>query len=452
MRLFVLVFLVFSINFSSFGQSEEINNPEIIRLNSLLRKHTRNTDSLNFYANQLLKYSKENNLKFWEYSAYVALGNSERNSINLQQSNYYYHIALNIAKSISDEKAQYMVINNIALNHRRLRRNDSAYYYFKKLNTYHSSQLEVLPASMAKMNIGLTFLQYQELDSAEYYLNKSYKGFEEINNIRYVAQNLNLLADLQFLKGDNPKAIELATSSLKLANENNLEFLLPSNYSLLSRIYNKIGDVEKTQQYADLALSTRPKQMDFSESRIDDLNEGIRINKAKAYESRLNEMEDSNRFNKSTLIIAAILILILVLVVFSFFKRNKTMKAEFKDIQLKLTSINDSKLPIEKSNHIIQLKSKASLHTKNILYIKADGHYVEYYIEDRKNPEVDRNTMIDVLKQLPTQSFVRIHKSYIVNISRIKIINSNKVMLDNGEWINLSRVYKQSLKDTLNKE
>lgn len=452
MRLFVLVFLVFSINFSSFGQSEEINNPEIIRLNSLLRKHTRNTDSLNFYANQLLKYSKENNLKFWEYSAYVALGNSERNSINLQQSNHYYHIALNIAKSISDEKAQYMVINNIALNHRRLRRNDSAYYYFKKLNAYHTDQLEILPASMAKMNIGLTFLQYQELDSAEYYLNKSYKGFEEINNIRYVAQNLNLLAELQFLKGDNPKAIELATSSLKLANENNLEFLLPSNYSLLSRIYNKMGDVEKMQEYADLAVSTRPKQMDFSESRIDDLNEGIRINKAKAYESRINEMEDSNRFSKSTLIIAAILILILVLVVFSFFKRNKTMKAEFKDIQLKLTSINDSKLPIEKSNHIIQLKSKASIHTKNILYIKADGHYVEYYIEDRKNPEVDRNTMIDVLKQLPTQSFVRIHKSYIVNISRIKIINSNKVMLDNGEWINLSRVYKQSLKDTLNKE
>ncbi len=452
-RLFVLGFLVFSINFSSFGQSEEINNPEIIRLNALLRKHTRNTDSLNFYANQLLTYSKENNLKFWEYSAYVALGNSERISSNLQQSNTYYHIALNIAKSISDTKSQYMVMNNIALNHKRLKRNDSAYYYFKKLNAYHTDQLEILPASMAKMNIGLTFLQYQELDSAEYYLNKSHKGFEAVNNMRYVAQNLNLLGELQFLKGANPKAIELATASLKLANENHLEFLLPSNYSLLSRIYNKMGDVEKMQHYADLAVSARPKQMDFSESRIDDLNEGIRINKAKAYESRFNEMEDSNRFNKSTLVIAAILILMLVLVVFSFFKRHKTINDEFKDIQLKLNTINNSKLPIEENHdHIVQLKSKASIHTKNILYIKSDGHYVEYYMEDRKNPEVDRNTMIDVLKQLPTQSFVRIHKSYIVNINRIKIINSNKVMLDNGEWINLSRVYKQSLKDILNKE
>jgi DNA-binding LytR/AlgR family response regulator len=101
---------------------------------------------------------------------------------------------------------------------------------------------------------------------------------------------------------------------------------------------------------------------------------------------------------------------------------------------------------------IIYLKSKATINTSKILYIKSDGHYVEYYLDDRKKPEIDRNTMIEVEKNLPTQSFLRIHKSYIVNINRVKIINSSKVMLDTGEWINLSRVYKQSLKDILNKE
>jgi tetratricopeptide (TPR) repeat protein len=452
-KLIISGLLVFYSNFLCFGQSEILNNPEVIRLNNLLRKHARDTDSLTFYANELLKYSKQNNLKFWEYSAYVAFGNSARNSGNFKESNDFYHTALDIAKSISDEKAQYMVMNNIALNHRRLSRNDSAYYYFKKLETYHTNQLEVLPASMAKMNIGLTFLQYQELDSAEYYLNESYKGFIEVNDNSHIAQNLNLLGEVIFQKGYNNKALEYADSSLKLANENNLKHLLPTNYSLLSRVYSKMGDVKRAKEYSTLATSNRPKQKDFSESRIGNLNEGIRIQKAKDYESQLNAIEDSKYFYKSNSIIAAILILILFLVVHIFFKRHKAITNEFKDFQLKLIANKGSDLGDDlEDKKIIYLKSKATINTSKILYIKSDGHYVEYYLDDRKKPEIDRNTMIDVEKNLPTQSFLRIHKSYIVNINRVKIINSSKVMLDTGEWINLSRVYKQSLKDILNKE
>ncbi|HLT54225.1 MAG TPA: hypothetical protein VKZ97_10050 [Flavobacteriaceae bacterium] len=152
--LIILGVLVFSFHVPCFGQSEILNDQEVIRINTLLKKHSRNADSINFYANEMLKYSKQNNLKFWEYSAYVALGNSERIKNNTKQSNNFYHTALSIAKTIQDEKAQHMVMNNIALNHKRLRRNDSAFYYFKKLNAYHTKQLEVLPASMAKQNIG----------------------------------------------------------------------------------------------------------------------------------------------------------------------------------------------------------------------------------------------------------------------------------------------------------
>ncbi|MCB0743364.1 MAG: LytTR family transcriptional regulator DNA-binding domain-containing protein [Ignavibacteriae bacterium] len=452
-RFLILGFLVFILNFSGYAQPQSPNDQEVNRLNTLLRKHARNTDSLTFYANELLKYSKQNNIKFWEHSAYIELGNSERISGNIKASNDYYHSALRIATSIPNVKAQYRVMNNIALNHKRLKRNDSAYYYFKKLNDYHTGQLEILPASMAKMNIGLTFLQYQELDSAEYYLNKSHKGFEEINNIRYVAQNLNLLGELQLQKGAYEKALEYADSSLKKASENNLEFLLPTNYFLLSRIYSNMGNDEKAKEYSDLAISARPKEMDFSESRIDYLNEGIRINKAKAYESHLIKVEESNQFFKSNLFIAVILILLLISIVYVFFKKHKVIKNEFKDIQLKLDATSNSK-PKDKleDEKVIHLKSKATINSAKILYVKSDGHYVEYYLDARKNPEVDRNTMIDVEKTLPTQSFVRIHKSYIVNINRIKIINSNKVMLDTGEWINLSRVYKQALKDILIKE
>jgi tetratricopeptide (TPR) repeat protein len=445
--------LILFIHILAFAQPEIINDPEINRLNNLLKIHARTSDSLTFYANELLKYAEKNHLEFWRYRAYVALGNSQRNSGNIFESNQNYHTALHIAKQLSDDQSLYRVMNNIALNHKRLNRNDSAYYYFKKLEIYYTKELEMLPANMAKMDIGLTFLQYQELDSATFYLNASYKGFKELDNVRYIAQNLNLLGELEFQKEEFNRAIKNTEASLKLAIDNKLDFLLPSNYILLSRIYSQTGDKEKAVIYSDLAREFKPKTMDFSQSRIAILNEDIKIEKAKAYESRLNEVEDAKHFFRSNLVLALLIIFLLTLVVYMLFKKHKNKENEVKDIQQKLEKIKESKKADKMDDvKVIHLKSKASFNSSNILYVKSDGHYVEYYLDTKSNPEVDRCTMIEVEKMLPAQSFIRIHKSYIVNINRIKIINSNKVMLDTGEWINLSRVYKDRLKNILHKD
>jgi hypothetical protein len=120
--------------------------------------------------------------------------------------------------------------------------------------------------------------------------------------------------------------------------------------------------------------------------------------------------------------------------------RNETLKELSDDLVKKLNT---------KSNPTILLKSKAILKIEDIQYIKSDGHYVEYFIDHKDKPEIDRNSLTAVLNILPNASFIRIHKSYIVNIYRIKIVNSTKVMLVNGVWINLSRTYKQQLKDVL---
>lgn len=135
-------------------------------------------------------------------------------------------------------------------------------------------------------------------------------------------------------------------------------------------------------------------------------------------------------------------------------KENTLLKLEFEVLQQELETLKQEKLnSIAKvENQLISLKSKAVLNSNEILYVKSDGHYVEYFTDNKTNPEIDRNSLNEVLKILPSSSFIRIHKSFIVNVYRIKIINSTKVMLDNGVWINLSRTYKQKLKDILHKE
>lgn len=133
---------------------------------------------------------------------------------------------------------------------------------------------------------------------------------------------------------------------------------------------------------------------------------------------------------------------------------KELLENKFELLQNELNNFKTEKLNNNATieNTLINLKSKAILNSIDVLYIKSDGHYVEYFTDKKNNPEIDRNSLNEVLKILPPSSFIRIHKSFIVNIYRIKIINSTKVMLDNGVWINLSRTYKQKLKDILHKE
>ena len=149
---------------------------------------------------------------------------------------------------------------------------------------------------------------------------------------------------------------------------------------------------------------------------------------------------------------SVLIILVLATLIIVIHQKNKRIKAEVAELQKRVDEHkdnpeNDTYLSAQK----VILKSKAVLNCQDIIYVKSDGHYVEYYLKDKNKPEVDRNTMAEVLNELPERAFIRIHRSYIVNIQSIKIINSKRVMLDNGEWINLSRTFKPDLYKALNK-
>ena len=47
----------------------------------------------------------------------------------------------------------------------------------------------------------------------------------------------------------------------------------------------------------------------------------------------------------------------------------------------------------------------------------------------------------DLLSKLPNSSFMRIHRSYVINISKIEILQRKKVIID-GEKIPIGESYK----------
>ena len=115
---------------------------------------------------------------------------------------------------------------------------------------------------------------------------------------------------------------------------------------------------------------------------------------------------------------------------------NKKLNQQVK--QLKTNAIHQKESMI-----MLRLKSKALIQVENIIYIKSDNKYLEFYTKIGR--EIDRNTLKHALEKLPPQQFVQCHKSYVVNLLEIRQIYANKIILNNGETLPLSRSYKAKM-------
>jgi two-component system, LytTR family, response regulator LytT len=80
-------------------------------------------------------------------------------------------------------------------------------------------------------------------------------------------------------------------------------------------------------------------------------------------------------------------------------------------------------------------------------YLHAEGKYVELYLTTGKKYLI-RNNFTEMMEQLKMDSLVQVHKSYIVNLQKIKAIKYDELLLDEVA-IPIGRSYKESLKERL---
>jgi DNA-binding LytR/AlgR family response regulator len=76
----------------------------------------------------------------------------------------------------------------------------------------------------------------------------------------------------------------------------------------------------------------------------------------------------------------------------------------------------------------------------DILYIEGLADYLRIFIQDRK-PVVARMTMKDMLEKLPSNDFIRVHRSYILPFSRIEAIRNNTIILAADIQIPIGKTY-----------
>lgn len=87
---------------------------------------------------------------------------------------------------------------------------------------------------------------------------------------------------------------------------------------------------------------------------------------------------------------------------------------------------------------------------KNILYIEGLKDYIKIYEENSPKPILSLMSMKSIEELLPASRFIRVHRSYIVQKDKIRIIDRGRIVFGKN-YIPVSDSYKQIFQDFLNK-
>jgi two-component system LytT family response regulator len=101
---------------------------------------------------------------------------------------------------------------------------------------------------------------------------------------------------------------------------------------------------------------------------------------------------------------------------------------------------DDSSIFIKSGPQTYQVK------VSDILYLEKDGNYITAHLKDRNI--LIRENMGDVFDLVPAADFIRVHKSYIVAIKHISMIEVHQLTINN-EKIPVGSTYRESLRTRL---
>ena len=86
----------------------------------------------------------------------------------------------------------------------------------------------------------------------------------------------------------------------------------------------------------------------------------------------------------------------------------------------------------------------------SIIYIEAMSEYLRIYCSDNDKPVIVLLSMKRIEEHLPSSTFMRIHRSYIINLNKILEVKKNHVVLEGNASLPIGDNYKDTFMNYLN--
>ena len=110
----------------------------------------------------------------------------------------------------------------------------------------------------------------------------------------------------------------------------------------------------------------------------------------------------------------------------------------------KKSQIADNNQLNERKHIIVKSEYKlVQIDLSKIVYIEGLKDYIKFYLDDTPNTVLTLMNMKTIEQNLPADKFIRVHSSYIVNVTKIKTIERNRIVFG-SKYIPISETYKKN--------
>ena len=135
---------------------------------------------------------------------------------------------------------------------------------------------------------------------------------------------------------------------------------------------------------------------------------------------------------------------------FSYEEFLKAAKKAERQIKLEET---EKKEILEANNEFLFLKSEYKIRRINfndIKYIEGLKDYVKVFLQNEPKPILSINSLKSMEAKLPENKFMRVHRSYIVNLEKVETIERSRIVFGKV-YIPVSEQYKEKFQQFLDK-
>ncbi len=87
---------------------------------------------------------------------------------------------------------------------------------------------------------------------------------------------------------------------------------------------------------------------------------------------------------------------------------------------------------------------------KQIMYVESMSEYLKIHLVDEPKPIIVLLSMKKIEERLPMNSFMRVHRSYIINLKMIKEVNKSRIIMNSDTYIPIGDNYREAFNNYLN--
>ncbi len=119
---------------------------------------------------------------------------------------------------------------------------------------------------------------------------------------------------------------------------------------------------------------------------------------------------------------------------------------------IELTANNQKESVKTTANHLF-VKSDYKLiriELADIKYIESQHEYIKIHLIN-STPVMTQMSLKSIEEQLPPDRFMRVHRSYVVNLAKITVIERNRIVFDGNIYRPVSEQYKEKFQEYINR-